>query len=340
MSFDAADPPLVERRMSWPAVIPAFTSSGLKLLIVTLPPGLLTSDVNVAPPCVFSTMSPAAVFCSVVIVAGVGFEALRSIAMPFAATAESVGAATSTGFPDEPIAPPVAFSATRLPWMLPEGLPETVPVDVIVTEPPPALTAPAMVIAPLLLNLTSPPKLLTPVTVSAPVLVSATSLPAVLLALKTLTAFAPFKAAPLTETVASVPVVEIAPAPLSFSVPPAVSVTAPAPGLTAPVRFIAPVLLTDTLPPASLIPVTVKAPVFVRATSPATVFVALNAPTAFAPLRIVPPEDEVVSAPVVEINPAPLSLSAPLAVSATAPAPALTGPDRTIAPVLVRRSEE
>src|SRR5689334_4816415 len=91
MSF--AEPvcaPFVDRKMLLPALMPAWTSSGLKLLIVTLPLGLalVTSVVKVGPPCALRTISPVAVFCSVLIVAEAGADALRSIAMPLAATAE------------------------------------------------------------------------------------------------------------------------------------------------------------------------------------------------------------------------------------------------------------
>src|SRR4029077_19490947 len=139
-------PPPVERKMLLPAVMPATTSSGLNELIVTLPPGLVTCWVKVAPPCALRTMLPAVVLCSALIVAAAGADALRSIAMPFAAFAKRFGVFTATETDGDPIAPFEEVSVAVVPCTLPG--PTRSPADARVTAPAPALTGPARVIEP------------------------------------------------------------------------------------------------------------------------------------------------------------------------------------------------
>src|SRR2546422_7113161 len=74
--------PAVDRKMPPPALMPCWTSSGLKLLIVTLP-GLLTSEAMVVPPCALSRMSPVVEFRSVLTVAGMRLNAFKSMAIPY-----------------------------------------------------------------------------------------------------------------------------------------------------------------------------------------------------------------------------------------------------------------
>src|SRR5205085_601104 len=94
-----------------------------------------------------------------------------------------------------------------------------------------------------------------------------------------------------------------------------------------PLMLIAPVLLTATLPaPLCETPVIVSGPaVFVRLMAPPVMLVALKLLTVFAPPSVVPPEDEVVSVPLVAMLP-PASLMAPVEVRLTLPAPAATAP--------------
>src|SRR5215472_10659527 len=122
--------PLVKRKMLSPAVMPACTSSGLKVLMVTLPAGLLTREVNVAPPCASTAMSPAVVFVKPLTTTG----PLRLSAIPFAALAEvRIGVVTVTGAPGAPIAPFDELRTTEAPDTAPA--PFTLPTDAIVTEP-------------------------------------------------------------------------------------------------------------------------------------------------------------------------------------------------------------
>src|SRR5277367_5703056 len=105
--------------------------------------------------------------------------------------------------------------------------------------------------------------------------------------------------------------------------PVGLSVIEPVSAERLPASAIAPALTTTTLPPpVSLMPVIVSgAAVLISAMFPLVVLVALKAPTVLAPFSVAPPTELVVSVPVVEIRPAPLSLSAPLAVAFTAPPP-------------------
>src|SRR5438067_1714315 len=78
------------------------------------------------------------------------------------------------------------------------------------------------------------------------------------------------------------------------------------------VMDVLPVLVTMVVPPVSLIPVMLsRVAVFVRLTLPLVTFVALNAPTVFAPPSVVPPTEVVVSVPVVPKRPPPDSVIAP-----------------------------
>src|SRR5277367_1274622 len=119
--------------------------------------------------------------------------------------------------------------------------------------------------------------------------------------------------------------------------PVGLSVIEPVSAERLPASAIAPALTTTTLPPpVSLMPVIVSgAAVLISAMFPLVVLVALKAPTVLALFSVAPPTELVVSVPVVEIRPAPLSLSAPLVVRLTAPPPpALTVPVMLAAPVL------
>src|SRR5262249_34870554 len=191
------------------------------------PAGLLTSEGNVAPPCVFRTMSPAVVFVMPLTTVG----PLMSSAIPFEAEATRIGVVAVTGAPGAPIAPAEEDRKNEPPVTTP--LPVRFPVEVTVTEPVPALTAPPSVIAPPLLSVTLPPPfMLTPRTVRAPALLNTTSPPA-LLAVKEPTLFAPVRVVPPTETVARTPVVEIV-APLSLRGPPATRLMGPPPDAVMP----------------------------------------------------------------------------------------------------------
>src|SRR5271170_2116734 len=224
--------------------------------------------------------------------------------------------AIEIGLPNAPIAvalplvPRLIVFAVTVPDVLVNA-----PVGLSVIEPVSAERLPASAIAPALTTTTLPPPVsLMPVIVSgAAVLISAMFPLVVLVALKAPTVLAPFSVAPPTELVVSVPVVEIRPAPLSLSAPLVVRLTAPPPpALTVPVMLAAPVLFTTTLPPpVSLMPVIVSgAAVLLMPMFPLVVLVALKLDTVLAPFSVAPPTELVVSVPVVEIRPAPLSLSA------------------------------
>ena len=97
----------------------------------------------------------------------------------------------------------------------------------------------------------------------------------------------------------------------------------------------APVLLIVRLPPPVCeIPLIPNAPVFVNATLPLVVFVALKVARTFAPFNVCPPTDEVVNVPLPFINPAPLSAIVLFDVNDVVPAPSANVPVMLIAPVL------
>jgi hypothetical protein len=122
----------------------------------------------------------------------------------------------------------------------------------------------------------------------------------------------------------------------NVSVPLAFSVMLPlVPVLIAPLVVSAPVLFTTMLPPpVSAMPVIVNgAAVFVNATLPLVVFVALKLETALAPFKVAPPTELVVNnAPL--IKPEPLSANVPLEVRETLLVPAVIPPVILKLPVL------
>src|SRR5262249_37370931 len=143
------------------------------------------------------------------------------------------------------------------------------------------------------------------------------------------------------ELVVRVPVVLTRPEPDSERAPLLVRLTAPPlPADTVPVRLIAPVLFTVTLPPpAWLIPVTVRViAVLVREMLPTVVLwavmVAGKLVTALLPPSVVPPAELVVSRPPV-IAPLPASAMVVPAVRLTAFAPAFSPALRVMAWVVV-----
>src|SRR4051794_230244 len=82
-----------------------------------------------------------------------------------------------------------------------------------------------------------------------------------------------------------------------------------------PVATTFPGLVTLTVPPVSLMPLTVNVPSeFVRETLPLVELVARKVPTVLAPPRVVPVAEDVVRVPVVLTRPPPDSDSEPLAV--------------------------
>ena len=144
------------------------------------------------------------------------------------------------------------------------------------------------------------------------------------------------------DTVPEPPAVTAAP---MVSVPLAVRLILPLAAVPiGPVVVSVPVLLTTTLPFAAvlLMPEIVKAAVFVKAMLPATptpALAALKTATVLAPLSVWPATELVVSVPVVDTRPPPLSVmlpATPVAVRFTAP-PAVvdTLPVTLMAPALV-----
>ena len=105
------------------------------------------------------------------------------------------------------------------------------------------------------------------------------------------------------------PVPNVTPVPFQ----PAVKVTAPEPLMPMPaLTVILPLLFTVMLPPVLLMPVIASVAILlVRLISPVVALAALNTPTALAPVRVVPPKDDVTNVPA-EIVPPAVSLSAPL----------------------------
>src|SRR5207248_2687700 len=118
--------------------------------------------------------------------------------------------------------------------------------------------------------------------------------PVLLVALKLPTVLAPPRVVPPTELVGSGARGVARLAPVSLRVPLATRLMAPPlPAETVPVRLMAPVLLTVTLPPPLwLMPVMVSgAAVLIRLMLPPVLLVALKLPTALAPPRVVPPTE-------------------------------------------------
>src|SRR5216684_3231972 len=126
----------------------------------------------------------------------------------------------------------------------------------------------------------------------------------------------------------SVPAVEMTPLPTSLIAPVDVRLSdAPPVVLTVPLIVTAPVLVTVAVPPPDCASVAiVSGALFAKVTFPVLVFVAFNPPTAFAPLRIRPPTEDVTSVPVVLTVPAPDSVIVPDEVSAMFPPPAFWAP--------------
>src|SRR6185437_15240280 len=298
---------------------------------VTFPAPALTVPVIVVPPALFTATVPPPVWLIPVVVSAAPFVRLMLPLVVF------VALKLLTRFAPPRIASPTEL-VVRVPVVLinPEPLSEIAQVSVSVTFPAPALTVPVIVVPPALFTATVPPPAwLIPVIVSAAPFFRVTLPLVVFVALKLLTRFAPPRIASPTELVVRVPVVLINPEPLSEIAPVSVNVTFPAPALTVPVIVVPPALFTATVPPPVwLIPVIVSAAPFFRLTLPLVVFEALKLLTTFAPPRIASPTELVVRVPVVLISPEPLSEIAPVSVSVTSPAPALTVPVIVVPPAL------
>ena len=171
-----------------------------------------------------------------------------------------------------------------------------------------------------MLTVTLPPVWLIPLIVNVlAVLVNAISPLVALVALKLLTAFAPFKVSlPAELVVSALPLIN--PAPLSIIELLEVRDTLLLPAAILPLMLTAPVLFTEISPvPLCEIPVIVSGAAFVREMTPAPLFAALKLVTVFALPNVVPVAELVVSkAPL--IRPASASSIAPaVAVRETLP---------------------
>ncbi len=240
-------------------------------------------------------------------------------------------------------APPNVSPPTETLVSVPVVLIKPAPLSAIVPLEfkPILLAAPAIVpvipILPVLFTETAPvPVCEMPEIVKAAPFVSDNAPPLVFVALKVETTFAPPKVSPPTETLVSVPVVLIKPAPLSTIVPLEFKPTLLAAPAMVPVIAMLPVLFTETAPvPVCDIPVIVNAEPLVSDNAPPPVFVALKLAIRFAPPKVSPPTETLVSVPVVLIKPAPLSTIVPLEFKPMLFAPPATVPVILILPVLL-----
>ena len=193
--------------------------------------------------------------------------------------------------------PLAEFVVNALPLINPETLSDNAPLVVNETLFAPAAMLPVMLISPVLFNSTSPlPVCEMPVTVrGAAVLVNVIKPPLLLVALKLVTVFVPFKVSPPTElTVNKPPLTK--PEPLSATTPVEVNEIAFVPAVMPPVILMSPALFTETLPvPLCEIPVIAKGDaVFTNEILPPLVLVALNVVMVFAPFKVWPPTEVVV----------------------------------------------
>ncbi len=230
------------------------------------------------------------------------------------------------------VTPPLPPAVTALPSV-------SVPVLFKVMLPLlPVLIAPVVVNAPVLpTTILPPPDWVMPVMVKGPAVLVKAILPLVIFdALKIETALAPFRVSPPTELLVSVPVVLIKPEPVSDNVPLEVKPILLAAPAIVPVIAMLPVLFTDSAPvPVCDIPVIVNAEPLVSDNAPPPVFVALKLAIRFAPPRVSPPKETLVSVPVVLIKPAALSTIVPLEFKPMLFAPPATVPVILILPVLL-----
>ncbi len=206
------------------------------------------------------------------------------------------------------------------------------------TLPPVVLIAPETVVAPVLVILTPPVPLLCviPVIENGSALFVNEIVPLLpFVALKLEIILAPPSVVPPTELVVNKPLVVTRPEPVSEIVPLEVKPTLLAAPAIVPVMPMLPVLFTDSAPiPVCEIPEIVNAEPLVNDNAPPPVFVSLKPDIRFAPLKVSPPTETLVSVPVVLIKPEPLSTIVPLEVKPILLAAPAIVPVTPILPVL------
>ncbi len=290
--------------------------SGVKTLRLTLPPVVLIAPEIVVAPVFVTLTPPVPLVCVMPVIENGSALFVNEIVplVPFVALKLEIILAPPNVVPPTELVVNNPLVVTR-----PAPLSEIAPLEVKPTLLATPAIVPVIPILPVLFTDSTPvPVCEIPEIVKAEPLVSDNAPPPVFVALKPDIRFAPPNVSPPTETLVSVPVVLIKPAPLSAIVPLEVKPIVLALPAIVPVTPMLPVLFTATAPvPVCEIPEIVKPAPLVSDNTPPPVFVALKVETTFAPTNVSPPTETLVRVPVVLIKPEPLSAIVPPEVKPT-----------------------